>query len=269
MKTVSASTVPGRPIDPLIKQLTSKQVAADAAEFKRMLDSKVREHKLHEFLASHSYFFNRMLDPYVPTSLYSKVKLGHDYEVDFAWLHHDSFGPEWRLIEIEKPSTALFTKAGNASATLTHAIQQTRDWCDWIHQHLEYAQRLMPRIKYPFCYVFLGRRDELTPGNKERLKRFRYDHRKELEIHTLDWFVRSAEWFGNSIGPDGPFWQLPMKVMTHRDLKRGLPEEVQKWVSHDSSEMMTDYRLGDRESRYYRNNEPGVVGYPESDHPED
>ena len=264
MKISSPVTEPHRPVDPLIRQLTSKQVAADVAKFKRMLDAKVREHKLQEFLSSHSYFFNLMLDPYVPTPLYSKIKLGHHYEVDFAWLHHDSFGPEWRLIEIEKPGTTLFTKSGSASAALTHAIQQERDWCDWIHQHLEYAQSLMPSIKYPFCYIFLGRRDELTPANVERLKRFRYDHRKELEIHTLDWFVRSAEWFGNGIGPDGPLWQIPMKLMTHRDLKKGLPEEVQKWA-HDTSQMMTEYRLGDRESRYYRNNEPEKVGYPSTD----
>jgi len=103
-----------------------------------------------------------MLDPYIPTPLYSKVKLGHDYEVDFAWLYNDSFGPEWRLIEIEGPTAVLFTKSGNASATLTHAIQQARDWCDWIHQYLEYGQGLIPRISYPFCYIFLGRRKELT-----------------------------------------------------------------------------------------------------------
>lgn len=203
-----------------------------------------------------------MLDSYIPTPLYSKVKLGHDYEVDFAWLHNDSFGPEWRLIEIERPSAVLFTKSGNASATLTHAIQQARDWCDWVHQHLEYAQTLMPRINYPFCYIFLGRRNELTASNIERLKRFRYDHRKELEIHTLDWFVRSAEWFGSNIGPSGPFWSTSMRAMPHRDLKNGLPDEARKWVAPDAAQMMTDYRLSERESRYYRKHEPEKVGSP-------
>ena len=255
--------------DPLVRTLTSKQVASDVAKFQRMLDSKVREHKLQEFLAARSYFFNRMLDPYIATPLYSKIRLGHHYEVDFAWLYHDSFGPEWRLIEIEKPNTSLFTKSGNASAALTHALQQASGWCDWVHNHLEYARTIMPRIKYPFCYIFLGRRSELTSSNRERLKRFRYERRGELEIHTLDWFLQSAEWFGKSIGPNGPFWMTPMHAMTHRDLRQGLTENARKWVEHDTSEFITECRLNERESRYYRKNEPEKVGYPSVDQVDD
>src|SRR4051812_34779931 len=118
MKPSISATRPPQSVDPLIQRLTSKQVAHEVASFQRMLDSKVREQKLQEFLAGHSYFFNKMLDPYIQTPLYSKIKLGHHHEVDFAWLYNDSFGPEWRLIEIEKPGTALFTKSGNASAAL-------------------------------------------------------------------------------------------------------------------------------------------------------
>lgn len=248
---------PGPTTDPLIKGLTAKEVTAAVTEFRQLLDSKAREPKLQAFLEGHSYFFNRMLDPYIPRPIYSKVKLGHDWEVDFAWLYHDSFGPEWRFIEIENADTKLFTKGGNPTKELTHAVQQTRDWCDWVHHNLHYARSFLPAINYPLCYIFLGRRDELTGSNSERLKRFRYDHRKELEVHTLDWFVESAEIFGNSIGEKGPIWQIPMNVMKHRDLKKGIPEYASKWIKL-GSDRMKEHRLDEREHRYYRNNEESV-----------
>ena len=249
---------PQKANDPLIRSLTTAQVSKDVAAYTKLLDSKARESKLQDFLASHSYFFSGMIDVYSPSPLYSKVKLGHDYEVDFAWLYYDSFGPEWRLIEIENPNTTLFTKSGNASMALNHAIQQARDWAAWVHDNSGYAKKLMPAISYPFCYIMLGRRKDLTPDNIEKLKRYRYDHRKELEIHTLDWFVKHAENFGRNIGPDGPTWQLPMKARTHKELKSGLPAEVGNWVDGERSAMMTQYRIDQRSLRYMHKYESGL-----------
>jgi len=259
MKTFGAAdNEHARKMDPLIRELTSKKVAAEVDEFTRLLDSKSRESKLQEFLAFHSYFFSGMIDVYSPSPLYSKVKIGHDYEVDFAWLHFDSFGPEWHLVEIENPGSALFTKSGEPSAALSHAMQQARDWCAWIHDHTEYAQKLMPQISYPLCHIFLGRRKDITPANRDRLGKLRYDGRSEMVIHTLDWFVRAGQIFGQSIGPDGPTWQIPMKVLTHRDLKQGLPEEVQDWVAESQPKLMTERRLDQRRSKWVRDNEPGT-----------
>jgi len=259
MKTPSAADPQNAHVmDPLIRELTSKKVAAEADEFTRLLDSKARESKLQEFLASHSYFFSGMIDVYSPSPLYSKVKLGHDYEVDFAWLHFDSFGPEWRLVEIGSPGSDLLTKSGDPSPALAHAMQQARDWCAWIHDHTEYAQKLMPQISHPLCHIFLGRRKDITPANRERLRKIRYDSRSEMMIHTLDWFVRAGQVFGQYIGPDGPTWQIPMKVLTHRDLKNGLPAEVQDWVAESQSELMTERRLDQRRAKWVRDNEPGT-----------
>ena len=259
MKTLStADPQNARRIDPLIRELTSKKVAAEVGVFTRLLDSKARESKLQEFLASHSYFFSGLIDVYSPSPLYSKVKIGHDYEVDFAWLQFDSFGPEWHLVEMENPGSALFTKSGEPSAALSQAMQQARDWCAWIHDHAESARKRMPQINHPLCYIFLGRRKDITPANRDQLRKLRYDSRSEMVIHTLDWFVRAGQVFGQSIGPDGPTWQIPLKVLTHRDLKQGLPEEVQDWVAESQSRLMTERRLDQRRSKLVRDYESGT-----------
>jgi hypothetical protein len=36
------------------------------------------------------------------------------------------------------------------------------------------SRQLMPKIDYPWCYLFLGRRCEITPTNQKKLKRLRY-----------------------------------------------------------------------------------------------
>jgi hypothetical protein len=88
------------------QMLTSEKVDSDVAEYLALLDSQVNEGRVHEFLASHSYFFHMLLlDICYPYPLYSKIRLGSDYETDFASFISSSFGPEWRLAEIESPRT--------------------------------------------------------------------------------------------------------------------------------------------------------------------
>ena len=193
MKTSSKEkALEQRAIDAAIRNLKPEQVSKDVAAFTKLLDSNARESKVHSFLASHSYFFCGMIDAYAPSPLYSKVKLGHNYEVDFAWLYFDSFGPEWRLVEIENPNTKLFTKSGNASASLNHTVQQARDWAAWVHDYPEYAKKLMPTISYPFCYIFMGRRRDLTPNDIERLKKVSLSHHRNESLKFTRWIGSSG-----------------------------------------------------------------------------
>lgn len=189
IKPLTVDSVDHFPVDPLVRALTRTKVDADIAEYLKLLDGGAAEAAVHQFLATHFYFFNGLIRLFDVSPLYSKVKLGSQYEVDFAFFDLTSFGPEWNLIEIEAPSRQMFTKAGNPTAALTHAIQQVRDWHAWVHENLDYARKLMPKIEYPMGYVFIGRRVHLTSAAKEKLRRFAYENRNFLHIHTLDWFA--------------------------------------------------------------------------------
>jgi hypothetical protein len=68
-----------------VDTLTSAKVDSDVAEWLELLDSQTNEDRVHGFLASHSYFFHTFLDVCHPHPLYSKVRLGSEYETDFAW----------------------------------------------------------------------------------------------------------------------------------------------------------------------------------------
>ncbi|HYR08545.1 MAG TPA: Shedu anti-phage system protein SduA domain-containing protein [Longimicrobium sp.] len=219
-------------IDPLVRQLTSRHLDADVAEFERLLNTPADEAQIHAFLAEHSYFFNNAIRLFGISPLYSKIRLGSEYEVDFAYFDPGSVGPVWNLIEIESPKSTLFTKSGDPSSTLNHAMRQVSDWQDWIHENQSYVRHLLPYIDYPFCYIFAGRRSELTPDTARRLRRLNYDNRMSFEVHSLDWFVSSARSvaFFLSRGQGGS-WPLPMHAMSHQDLTRGLPPLAHQYVA--------------------------------------
>lgn len=238
-------------VDPLVRSLTVERLGEDVAEYEALLNSNASEHRVHEFLASHSYFFNTYLRLFGASPLYSKIKLGSDYEVDFAWFDSGSFGPEWRLVEIEAPSHRLYTDGGQPSAALTHAIQQVRDWHTWIHENLRYARKLMPWIEYPLGFVFMGRWAELTDSTKQKLKRLCHENRMFLEIHTLDSLAGCARSVRDLVERErGGNWPVPMKALTHHDLAQGLPPLAQWFMKYPADEGLTQRRIRDREFKY-------------------
>lgn len=217
--------------DPLVAALTPAQVERDVAAFQGMLDARVEEAILHEFLAEHSYFFNGVIRLGGVCPLYSKVRLGSEFETDFACFDSGSVGPEWHLIEIESARHALFTSSGAPSAALGHAIAQARDWNVWVQRNRSYAQQLLPHIECPVFFVFLGRRSQLRDADLTRLRMLNRENRQWLEVHTLDWFCSAARSVLNLLDAQGGGrWGLPMKALSHRDLAGGLPEEAQQYL---------------------------------------
>ncbi len=240
-------------VDPLVSNLTLAQIEKDALEFTSILDRNAPEARVHEFLATRSYFFNGILRMFGWSPLYSKIKLGSDYEVDFVFVDTGSFGPEWHLIEIESPTRSLFTKSGNPSAALTHAMQQVRNWHDWVHDHLEYAKKIMPQIDYPLSHIFMGRRNALTLSSKKKMRRLLHDHRQIFRIHTLDWFVDSARSVTGIMKKGRGCWFVPMHALNHSDLAKGLPDETQRWLSYqagDQARRDAESRRENREQNY-------------------
>lgn len=239
------------PIDPLVRSLTIEKVEHDIKEYESLLDEKCSEYIVHEFLSKHTYFFNGILRLYGFSPIYSKIRLGSEYEVDFAFFDTGSFGPEWNLVEIESPSKKMFTKSGDPTAALTHAIQQIRNWHTWIHENLDYARKLMPLIEYPLGYVFIGRRSHLTETTKRKLRRLAQDHRMFMRIHTLDWFLSAAK---SAIyllrDGEGGTWPVPLHSFSHSELFDGKPEIAHEWLNNPNTanalDRFHDLRLNQR-----------------------
>jgi hypothetical protein len=226
--------------------ITSNQIDSAIAEYLALLDSQVSEHKLHAFLASHSYFFHMLLlDVVYPYPLYSKIRLGNDYETDFTSFIRSSFGPEWRFAEIESPKQPLFTAGGDPSAPLNHAIQQVRDWVRWCEENITLARKLMPGLHYPMAFVFLGRRSELTPTITEKLRQMNHQQ-NTFRIRTLDALAAMARGVKYFTGNGSYELPIPMKALSHVDLKRGVSAEAQETLTRRISEELATRRRDQR-----------------------
>ena len=256
-------------IDAKVASLTHSVLDAEIREYQALLDAKSAEQQVHDFLAGRSYFFNGELRMFGASPLYSKVRLGSDFEVDFAWFDTGSSGAEWRFVEIEAPSRPMFTKSGQPSSWLNHALQQVRDWHTWIHENLDYARKLMPYVEYPLAYVVVGRRSDLTSTSAKRLKRLCYEHRQYAQIHTLDWLTDLAGSAHNLISDAGGCWPIPARAFSHADLRQQKPDFAFQWLhSPYPKEMATEglqERLDDREYAHEHNEDVRAIIGPSLD----
>jgi hypothetical protein len=198
-------------------------IAAAIKQYIGLLNSRPPEEQVRRFLATNTYFWNGLVR--VNTPVYTKVKLGAEFEVDFVWCDPSSSGAEWHLVEIERPTAKLFTKAAEPSHRLTHAMTQVRDWQNWIVRHSQDADELMPGVYQPMGHIFMGRRSELAnPVAKDRLRAINAQQRAHLHVHTLDAFASMAM----SVLTWRPSTFLP-RAFSERDLRRRVPEDF-GWV---------------------------------------
>jgi Domain of unknown function (DUF4263) len=195
------------------------------AEYLQLLDDGALEEKVQQFLEEHLSFWSGFMRDDTPCPLYAKVKLGSEHEIDFAFFDPSSDGPEWFLVEIERPGIGpMFLKNGDPSSKLMHAIHQVENWQDWIAANLPYAQQLMPQIDRPFGLVFFGRRSELqTTEARARLRALNHRNRDHLQVRTLDSFIDGAR---SGQTPHS----IPPRALSHNDLRKGLPPDAKAFL---------------------------------------
>ncbi len=156
-----------------------------------LLDANKREQEYQSFIENHAGFF--FYESYQDVLVISKLKLGADFVTDFVICTNDaSNGLRYELIELEKPSSLLYTKRGNPTASFTHSVQQILNWKRWIISNLDTARKLFPTQRYNagllqnFEYtIIIGRRyDE---------KDYLYNELRNSYAHDLGINIRSYD----------------------------------------------------------------------------
>ena len=235
--------------------LTLERIDSDVAEYLALLDSRTAEARVHDFLASHSYFFHLLLlDVAYPYPLYTKIRLGGEYETDFVSFITSSFGAEWRFAEIESPKCRLFTRGGDPTAPLTHAMQQVQDWIRWCDNNIAFARTFLPGLLYPMAFVFLGRRSELTPTTAEKIRQIN-SRQTAFRIRTLDAFAAGATAVKYFVGNGEWKMRFPMNALSDADLRRGVSPEALQALNWPIPEEFTKSR---RDHRIWDFDEPGT-----------
>jgi hypothetical protein len=152
-------------------------------------DPRVSEERVHQFLVEHPALIPALW-PHENT-VFSKLALGSQHEVDFAHTRENTPGATWHLIEIEKPQDLLFTKSGNPSAKLIHAMRQLQDWQTWFLENRSYILNNFPYQKFmqdwglwkPELLLVIGRRKTLNDSNRKLTQRL---SEQGIQIMTFD-----------------------------------------------------------------------------------
>ena len=125
--------------------------------------------------------------------------LGGEYRTDFIIGERDSDGFHWQAVELESHNAKCFTKKGDYTRELTHAIKQIEDWRSWISDNIQYARNernknglgLTDIVSNIPGLIIIGRRKDLLDRNK--YKRRDIGNRLNIKIHTYDWLYEQAK----------------------------------------------------------------------------
>lgn len=123
------------------------------------------------------------------TRVIPKHRLGAEYEMDYALQRVSGLVD---LVEIEASVHPLFNQNGDPSKHLVHAEQQVLDWLDWIECYSSYARDRLPGLVQPLAYVVIGRSQDLSNKEQERLRRRNITFRGTFYILTYDDLLDNA-----------------------------------------------------------------------------
>lgn len=251
-------------VDPLVSSLTPERLYKDVQEFNSVLDAQVPGSAIHEFLATHSYFFNYELRLFSLCPLYSKIRLGAQHSADFVWVDLGSYGAEWSFIVVAQADARMFTPGDEPSEALNEALQRTRDWRTWINDDASTARQRFPHIAYPMSYIFIGRRAEITPSAGKRLQQLCYEHRAHVQIRTLDRLADRALSVLGLLDQSQPYrWRVPMHALGDDAFSARKPERLWKYLAEpDHAQWLRDHHRQRMSNREY-SSAPEVV-YVES-----
>jgi hypothetical protein len=164
-------------------------------EFAELLGRATKEQHLQAFLQGHPRILVSHLTGHLGRWVVPQQRLGSQHVVDFMLAESSSLGFRWVAVELESPRVRMFTKRGDPTAALTHAIRQIQDWRSWLAQNLSYARRKTVRgglglfgvrSRLPGL-IIIGRRCDLREQDDELRNQMCDD--LGILIHTYDWLV--------------------------------------------------------------------------------
>ena len=141
--------------------------------------------KDNSFLFFHLYSRKGGIRP-----VFREVSFGDKYRCDYAWLNDNSDGPEWVLMELEKPKMRIFNANGKPTSELNGAIEQVKTWQRYFHENPTEKKRIFGAVaKFRFILVAGEKRE----WDKDEAMKWRAYHNStsDIELRTTDVFHRA------------------------------------------------------------------------------
>lgn len=127
------------------------------------------------------------------TYVIPQKRLGAEYVPDFLVLGINSLGPHWVAVEIEAARHSILNKNQTLSPATRHAVEQIKDWREWLTDNVAYAQMTLglPGLTNRVPGLVVIGRD--APSASRRPSRAQSVEDSAITIHSWDWLLRSAQ----------------------------------------------------------------------------
>ncbi|MBJ8552669.1 Shedu anti-phage system protein SduA domain-containing protein [Acinetobacter bereziniae] len=150
------------------------------------------ERELLQLLKENSFLFSEIFSRhYGIQPIFSEVSFGNNFRCDFCWLNDNSSGPEWVLVEIEKPNSRLFNQKQEPSSELNHGIEQVKSWKRYFELHPAEKRRIFGAVS-KFRYILvIGEKCDWESREASLWRTF--ENQSYIEIRSMDIFDRAID----------------------------------------------------------------------------
>ncbi len=187
--------------------------------------SENSELKILKLLKSNTFLFYELFSrKYGIQPIFHEVNFGAKLRCDFAWVNDNSDGPEWVLVEIEKPCIQLFTKKDRPSAELNEGIEQVRSWERYFDENPHEKRRIFGAVSR-FRFVLVSGTAESWKVSSAAKWRSHFNKKNDIEIRSYGVFDRALE---NLRKHPEEFWSFQEHPKT-----RGCAQLKKYWESYD------------------------------------
>ncbi|MCO4880268.1 Shedu anti-phage system protein SduA domain-containing protein [Paraburkholderia caribensis] len=170
---------------------------SDIDALREALDTAKREEDIQQFFQADPKYLIQHLGGGHGRWIIPKQRLGVQHVTDFMIGERDSMGFRWQAVELESPLAKMFTKSGNPSAHLTHAVRQIQDWRMWLAANQNYAAHDRDQDGLGLTdihsdvqgLILMGRR--ATESDETRRLRRQMGRDAKIEIHTFDYLLEA------------------------------------------------------------------------------
>ena len=204
----------------------------DSKLVKRQLDKAFdnnSEVELLKILKNNSFLFYKLYErKFSIQPNFAEVPFGSTLRSDFCWLNDNSDGPEWVLVEIESPEMKLFTKNGEPSSKLNHAIEQVTSWERYFEFNPAEKAKIFGAVSRFRFILVAGRRRDWASKNAS-LWRTHYKKNSNIEIHSTDIFYDSVDHYSKFPGSFWSFEENPVSLRS-KELQRNW--ESYQFIQH-------------------------------------
>lgn len=178
------------------------------------------ERELLEVLKNNSFLFLDLVERRAEdTPIFREIPFG-DFRCDFLWYDCSSFGTHCVLVEVESPSSKVFTKyEPRPSAKLTKGLSQIDNWRQYLNSlSIAERQKLFGNIA-DFKYVLVSGTSE--EWDKEAAKKWRANYNAKSSdtlIRTCNVFLRAIERYLDPYESKYCFEKYP-RTLSYTELK--------------------------------------------------